>query len=230
MSATEWPERGSSGTGTPTHSSDHRVRALPGAIATVAVTVLLWMVSGTLGLVGGGVLFVAWAALPSTYAFAVGQVVLVAVTRPTGVLEVGFLPLALLELGLAGVLVGPELRSADDRRTAGGTLFGGGLLSGVTLASYTLWDRVWVAATVLVGIGALGAYGLHRYELVVLGKVPDPEGEDGFGPDGAAADEAREPDRREDDSALDDESIPDEEGDSDEDGRVDPDVERGETS
>ena len=128
------------------------------------------------------------------------------------------------------MLVGPTLRSPGGRRTAAWTLLGGGLLAGIALVSYALWDRVWVAAAVLVGIGALVAYGLHRYELVVLGKVPDPGDEDGFGPDEAAADVAREPDRSDDESALDDESARDEEGDSDEDGGVDPDAEGDETS
>ena len=237
MSATEWTESDPSETGTSTPSPDHRVRALPGAIATVGVTVLLWMLSGPIGLVGGGVLFVSWAVLPATYAFAVGQIVFVALTRPASVTEVGLLPLALLELGLAGVLVGPELGSAVARRTAGRTLLGGALLSGVALASYALWGRVWIAATVLVGIGALGAYGLHRYELVVLGKVPE------SGTYEAGSDVPREPGRRDGEPAPDDGSTPDterrdssEEGDSykggnaSEEGRFDPAGEGGETS
>ena len=68
--------------GTTDGSAAGGVRALPGGVAAVAVGVLLWVVGGRLGLVGGGALLVAWAVLPATYAFAVGQVVLVAATRP----------------------------------------------------------------------------------------------------------------------------------------------------
>lgn len=176
-SATEATERSAPETGVSRRSSGDRVRALPGGVAGLAVVALLWVVSGPIGLIGGGVLLVAWAVLPATYAFAVGQVAFVAVTRPDGLLDVGLLPLALVELGLVGVLVGPALRSARGRRTAVWTLLGAAALTGVALASYALWDRVWLAAGVLVGFGALGTYGLHRYELVVLGKVPDPDEE-----------------------------------------------------
>lgn len=180
MSATERTEHTGAGNGASTGALERRGRSIPGGIAVIAVIVLLWMVSGQIGFVGGAVLAVAWAVLPATYAFAVGQVAFVAVTRQTGLLDAGLLPLALVEVGLLGVLVGPSLRSARGRRTAASTLLGAAVLGGIVLASYALWDRVWVAAAVLVGVGALGAYGLHRYELVVLGKVPAPDDE---GPD-----------------------------------------------
>jgi hypothetical protein len=173
MSATETVKSEASGTGTPTQSSEDRVRALPGGIAVLVVGTLLWMVSGSIGLVGGGVLLVAWTVLPATYAFAVGQIAVVAVTRPEGLSTLDILPLAVIELGLAGVLIGPALRSAQGRRTAAWTLLAGSLLGGVALTSYALWNQEWIAAVSLIGLGCLGAYGLHRYEMVVLGKVPE---------------------------------------------------------
>ena len=173
MSATETLKSEASGARTSTQSSEDRIRALPGGIAVLVVGTLLWVVSGGIGLVGGGVLLVAWAVLPATYAFTVGQIAVVAVTRPGGLSALDILPLALIELGLAGVLVGPALRSAQGRRTAAWTLLAGSLLGGVALTSYALWDREWIAAVSLIGLGCLGAYGLHRYEMVVLGKVPD---------------------------------------------------------
>ncbi|MEF8843572.1 MAG: hypothetical protein V5A62_18425 [Haloarculaceae archaeon] len=176
----------------PAGSSNRRVRSLPGGIAAVAVTALLWMLSGGLGLVGGGVLLAAWAVLPATYAFAIGQVAFVTATRsgtlPDAGLDVGLLVPVLVEIGLVGVLVGPVVRSTGGRRTAGWTLLGTAVLGGIALGSYALWDRVWVAAAVLVGLVGLVAYGLHRYELVVLGKVPAPDDgieadDDGIEPD-----------------------------------------------
>ena len=243
MSVTESAGRGPAERGTTDGSATGDVRALPGGVAAVAVGALLWVVGGPPGLVGGGVLFVAWAVLPATYAFAVGQVVFVAVTRPAGVLEAGLLPLALVELGLAVVLVAPNLQSGRIRRSAAWILLGGSVLVGVALGSYTLWDRVWVAATVLVGIGAIGAYGLHRYELVVLGKVADPDDEDGARPEEADTGVAREPDRSDDEPAPDDELTPDDEPTPDDEstleeerldsygtGGTDPDADGGETA
>lgn len=195
VSATERTERSVAESDASAEVPGRRVRSIPGGIAVIAVIVLLWMVRGRLGLVGGAVLLVAWAVLPATYAFAVGQVAFVAVTRQPDLFDTGLLPLALVEVGLLGVLVGPDLRSARGRRTAALILLGATVLGGIALGSYALWDRVWVAATVLVGVGSLGAYGLHRYELVVLGKVPDPADErldpndDGPGPN----DEGGEP-------------------------------------
>jgi len=177
MSAAERTEHTGAGNGASTGALERRGRSIPGGIGVIAVIVLLWMVSGQIGLVGGAVLAVAWAVLPATYAFAIGQVAFVAVTRQAGLLDTGLLALALVEVGLLGVLVGPSLRSTRGRRTAAATLLGTAVLGGVALASYALWDRVWIAAAVLVGVGALGAYGLHRYELVVLGKVPAPDDE-----------------------------------------------------
>jgi hypothetical protein len=123
-----------------------------------------------------------WATLPATYAFAIGQLAFVAVTRPESLLDIGLLPLAVIEVGLVGVLVGPVLGSATGRRTAVWTIIGGSLLGGATLASYALSDRMWVAAALLVALGILGGYGIHRYELVALGKVT--ESEDGIDSEG----------------------------------------------
>lgn len=173
-SAAEVTERGAADLEASTRPAEDGTRAPLGGIAAVAVCALLWVMSGPVGLVGGGVLLAAWAVLPATYAFAVGQVAFVAATRPDGLLDAGILPLALVELGLAGVLVGPALHDRD-RSIAAWTLLGAAALGGLALASYALWDRVWIAAAVLVGVAALVAYGLHRYELVVLGKVPDPD-------------------------------------------------------
>lgn len=175
MSAAEWSEGGT--TETLVRAPHSRVRSVLGGVAIVVVTILLWMLSGFLGLLGGGLLFLAWAALPATYTFAVGQVIFIGVTRQDSLLELGLLPVMLVELGLGGILVGPMLRSIAGRRSAVWTLLGGSILAVLALSSYVLWERVWVAATILIGITALVAYGFHRYELVVLGKVPDLDGE-----------------------------------------------------
>lgn len=155
--------------------SSDSIRALPGGIAIIAISALLWLVGGNIGLAGGVVLLGAWALLPAVYAFAIGQVVLLTVTQPVTSTESNFLLLSLLELGLVGVLVGPSLRSTRGRHTVVWILLGTAALSGVTLASYALWGRIWLATAVLVSVGSLGSYVIHRYELVVLGKVPDPD-------------------------------------------------------
>lgn len=178
VSAAEWTEERAAEADDSTRSATHRVRALPGGLAALGVAALLWVLEGTIGLVSGGVLLLTWATLPPTYAFAVGQVAFVAVTRPESLLDIGLLPLAVIELGLVGVLVGPDLRSATGRRTAVWTIIGGSLLGGATLTSYALSDRSWIAAALLVALGIFGGYGIHRYELVALGKVT--ESEDGI--------------------------------------------------
>ena len=172
MSISEWTGYGVGGAWI--RSPNRRARAFLGGIAAVAVTLGFWVVSGTLGLVGGGVLLVAWAVLPATYAFAIGQIAFIAVTRPETLSETGLLIPVLVEVGLVGVLVGPAIQSPRGRQTAGWTLLGTAVLGGIALGSYAFWDQLWIAATVLVGLSALVTYGFHRYELVVLGKVPDP--------------------------------------------------------
>lgn len=194
LARSAWTEGRSEAAGNARVPPLRSVRTLPGGIAAVMVTALLWTVSGTVGLAGGGILLAAWAVLPATYAFAVGQVVFVAVTRPDGLLDIGLLSLLLVELGLIAVLVGPTLRSTGGWRMAVWILLGGGVLSGVALVSYALWDRVWIAATVLASIVVLAAYGFHRYELVVLGKVPDYTDGQAPGEQGVTTDDGTEHD------------------------------------
>lgn len=143
--------------------------------ALLAAAGLAWL-GGAVGAASGAAIVALALVAPGPFAVAVGTVGLAAVVPATPAGLPADLPLAAVGLavaGLAGVLFGPDLRSAAGRRTAGLGVGVAGLLAGAGAAAQATWGATWVAAGVLALLVAVVGYGLHRYERVAVGMVPD---------------------------------------------------------
>ncbi len=147
----------------PAMRHDDRVRVL-GFVGCLVVLVGFWLPVGPLGVgLGLGVL-VAWVALGTPVAIAVGHVFLAPVFPETLeallVVEVGFVVLV-----LAPVISGRRLGRGVVRVVLALSLLGG-LLWG-SLAVVPLW----VVPLVLLAAVGLASYGLHRLAWLRLGKI-----------------------------------------------------------
>lgn len=132
-------------------------------VATLAVGVAVGPLAVLVIVAVGGTLFFA----STTAAFALGQVVLVALVPPGGALAI----LVIAEIGLLGVLCSPAVDHHDPGRLLVASLLAGlavGAIGWLTLRSS---QAVWLAAGALVVATAFLAYGIHRYERVTLGLV-----------------------------------------------------------
>ncbi|EMA51902.1 hypothetical protein C448_00360 [Halococcus morrhuae DSM 1307] len=141
-----------------------RALAVLGAlVATLAVGVAVGPLAALMIVAVGGALLLA----STTAAFALGQVVLVALVPPGGALAI----FAIAEIGLLGVLCSPAVDHHDPGRLLVASLLAGlavGATGWLTLRSS---QAVWPAAGALVVTTAFLAYGIHRYERVTLGLV-----------------------------------------------------------
>lgn len=100
-------------------------------------------------------------------AFTIGQVTLVAIlgSRPA------IIPVVLGEGALFALLLEASGRTADRRRDVVAPVVFAGVLWAFGWSALRVWGRLWAASGVLLGIGGLIAYVLHRYEQVQLGVV-----------------------------------------------------------
>ncbi|OIB55765.1 hypothetical protein [Natrialba sp. SSL1] len=143
-------------------------RDVPSAIALLVCTGLLMLAVGPQSLLIVLITAGMWYALGTPYAIATGFVVLSALVPAVDtVMAVGimlaFLPLALL----------PTLRRVWGRFENAALLTSVGVFGSLTwLVVQT--QPVWLTAGTLGLCIALGAYTMHRYELVQLGLVPEP--------------------------------------------------------
>lgn len=166
MSRTDLEAAPASASASPDPPSVDPERTLPGGLATAGAGVALLAVGGPVGGVAALAALVCWYWLGPTYAFAVGQVGLVAVA-----LDAPVPWLAGAQAAVLAVLVAPDLTSLRDAWLAAGTVAGTALLGGLAYLALVAWDELWAAAVVLLAAGALAGYGLHRYELVATGGV-----------------------------------------------------------
>jgi hypothetical protein len=141
-------------------------RSVPGGLAALAVAVVLAVLAGPPGAVAGAVVLASWYVLGSLYAFAVGQVAVVAFVGDWPVVY-----LAMSEAAAFAVLVAPDVATARGRRLAVGTVLVSGLVGIVAYGAMVTWEMTWVTAVVLLGVAGVVVYGLHRYELVATGAV-----------------------------------------------------------
>lgn len=180
-------------TGTERLRFDARYARL-GAASAVVASVGLVALAGLPGVVAAAALVAAWVLLPASYAFALGQVALVALA-PGG----GLLGVAVAEAGLLGVLLAPATTLPEPGppvalavawalggvalawASAGGTGGTAGTAGAGTVGAGVL--APWQAGFALIAVTALAAYGLHRYQLVSLGLV---EADDSRTDDGSA--------------------------------------------
>jgi len=136
------------------------------AVTALVAAVGFALVGGPRGILFGACVVVAWYALPTTLAFAVGQAAV-----PAAFSLADPLPLAGVELALAAVVAldGP----ANARSNALGALAGA---IGVGLLVVGRRDLGWSLATLAVALAlcaAVASYGLHRYSLVRLDLVAE---------------------------------------------------------
>jgi hypothetical protein len=156
-------------------------RTLLGAFGVALSAAVLGLVGGGVGVWLAAAFVLVWLLLRPVYGYALGHVLaLGASARALAVVELLF-----VELGLLAVLLGPLTRA--ERRSRGTvvrpTLGFVLVLFGVVVVGLALVDRLWVVAALLLLAGGGGLYGLHRYELVVLGLVADDDpGVDGPDP------------------------------------------------
>jgi hypothetical protein len=150
-------------TAAPTSRLARTVAGLGTLVTTLAVGVAVGPLAALMIVAVGGTLLFA----STTAAFALGQIVLVALVPPGGTLAV----LVIAEIGLLSVLCSPAVDHHDPGRLLVASLLAGlavGATGWLTLRSS---QGVWPAAGVLVVATAFLAYGIHRYERVTLGLV-----------------------------------------------------------
>ncbi|WP_162991422.1 hypothetical protein [Halostella salina] len=121
--------------------------------------------AGPAGIVGGVLLALA-AALPVPYAVAIGHVLLAALSPAVGLGVLVAVEAALLVALVTGG--GAGSRSLGDAVT---TLLCIGGAVGIVLLALGRGSSLGITALVLATLVALGAYGLHRYELVLFDLV-----------------------------------------------------------
>ncbi|WP_122088202.1 hypothetical protein [Halalkalicoccus subterraneus] len=120
-----------------------------------------------IGIAGGVAIGLLWLTLPVIYAVALGHLLVVALTVD------GFetLAIAVAELGLFGMLVAAIPTFYDRGAVTSMTVFVFGLFVFVFGIAFVSSEALWIGALALVVVGALVAYGMHRYELVSLDLV-----------------------------------------------------------
>lgn len=148
------------------------------AIGYLVLAGTLVAVSGPPGLLAGAITAATWYTFGTPYAIAVGHVALVA-----SVPDIGWIEFAIVELAFVAVLLGSARTASHPRRFGAVALASGTILGGITW-SVLGWQPLWVAASAFVLLFVLVAYGLHRYEFVVLGYRPDRSRFDGHPPEG----------------------------------------------
>lgn len=160
----------------PRPRSEWTLLGLFGLTLTAAVFAIVGGLLGGLLALAFGVL---WLFVPTVYSYAVGHLFALGVSAQA----LSAVELLFIEMGLVAVLLGPlvastienedenNLRSLRSRSVIGA----GSALFAVVVVGLALVEMLWVNAVVLLAIGVLVAYGLHRYERVSLG-LADEEG------------------------------------------------------
>lgn len=140
------------------------------AFGTLLATLVVSIVVGPIGLliavgVGGTQYLVS-----GPMAFAVGQIVLMALypaEGPTSHLVLG-------EVGLLCFLLSTALDHDGSIRMVMATLVAGGVVGGCAWLGLRTTDTVWIGGGMVIAATAVIAYGLHRYERVSLQLVETP--------------------------------------------------------
>lgn len=134
-----------------------------GVLGAVVVAASLGWAVGPPGLLVGAVIAGLWYLLSGAYTVAIGHVLAVPVL-PEPSLGI----LIALEVGFVAVIAAPVVL---DRAWPAGlaAVSASALVFGaIAWLGWQAWEPRWLAALALVGLGAVGLYGLHRYSLVTL--------------------------------------------------------------
>lgn len=136
-------------------------------IAMLIAGVGFALVGGLAGVASALTVGIVWLLLPAVYAVALGYVLLTALTVSSSTLfefiVVGF--------GLFAVLLAPTSRFYRRKTLISVTVFAAAALFSVFAIAFTIADTLWIEVLALIVTWALAVYGIHRYELVVLGIV-----------------------------------------------------------
>lgn len=135
------------------------------AFGVLVATAVLVAVAGPFGIALAFLTGSVWYLVSSPVAFAVGQLVFVAL-MPERTLALFFLGQA----GLAMFLLGPIVDDDHSLRAVVALLAGGALLGAMTWLGL-LTGELWIGAVVLLASGVAIGYLMHRYERVRLGLV-----------------------------------------------------------
>lgn len=142
---------------------------LLGGLGVVAATVGLVLAGGVWGVLAGFAVALAWYVLPATYAFAVGQILVVAVLSA----EVPLVATVIGEAGLLAVLAGSLTTTDEPARTVAALAVATLALGAVGWGVLRSGRPLWIVAVAIAVVATTTAYGLHRYERVRLGLVED---------------------------------------------------------
>ncbi|SEV83829.1 hypothetical protein [Natrinema salifodinae] len=156
-------------------------RGWPTGVALLALVAAFGAVAGPVGAAAGAATALVGYGLGVPYAIAIGHVALLA-WFPDGI---DLISLAIVEAAFAAAVLAPLRRTASPGRVALVAVTSALSIAGSAWL-VARWQPPWLAAATALALLALGAYGLHRLELVRLGLVPDADG-NGAPTDGAAS-------------------------------------------
>ena len=137
------------------------------AFGTLVATLAVGVAVGPLGILMAVGVASAYYVVSATAAFALGQVILVALVPSGGI----FVILVLAEIGLLGVLCSTIVDHGDSARLLVASVLAGLAIGAIGWLSFQTSQAVWIAASALALATAFSAYGIHRYERVTLGLV-----------------------------------------------------------
>lgn len=153
----------------------------PTVAALVALLAAFVVVAGPAGAVGGLATVAVWYAAGTPYAVAIGHVALVGYF-PAGI-EPSSLAIAAAGFGALVLASAPDTAARVPRRYAAAALSSAAILGGIAwLVSGPAGRSIPVAAAATLAALAGGAYGLHRYGLVVVLERPDASNDDSATP------------------------------------------------
>lgn len=141
-------------------------RTRSGGVAVILLTVTVAVIAGPVGALAGLAIAATWYGFGTPYAIAAAAVLLVGLF-PDGIDVFSFV------LGTAAIvllILSEAARTRRRIRTGAVTLVSIAVLGGVGWGAHEAWP-LWIAVSGTLVVLALLCYGLHRYELVVLGLV-----------------------------------------------------------
>lgn len=144
-------------------------RSIREIVAVVIAAIGLVLISGLelAGVAGAAAIALVWFLFPVVYTIALGHVLVAALSVD------GFSTIAIVtaELGLFGILLTATPALYDRGTVTSMTVFMLGLLVFTFGIAFVTSETLWIGALALLVVGAIAAYGMHRYELVSLGLV-----------------------------------------------------------
>lgn len=153
--------------GMPNRSLSTRSRREIGAVVIAAVGLVFASGFELAGAASAAVIALVWFVFPVVYTIALGHILVAALTVD------GFSTIAIViaELGLFGILLTAAPTLYDRGTVTSMTVFMLGLFVFTFGIAFVTSEALWIGALALLVVGAIAAYGMHRYELVSLGLV-----------------------------------------------------------